>query len=144
MFGDWRGGGQGTLVADQWNGPDMTKLLPVNTAPTFDPVHATAAPDRLIDGNPAYQTWELDAAIAEASKWGKIRTGIWESTPGKTISMKGETFEFCHILSGKCVITEDGGAAHTFNAGDSFIMKPGFVGTWETLETLRKIFVIAS
>ena len=34
--------------------------------------------------------------------------------------------------------------AHVFGAGDSFVMKPGFVGTWNTLETVRKIYVIAS
>ena len=44
-----------------------------------------------------------------AAQWGKVRTGIWEATPGTTISMKGETFEFCHILSGRCEISEDGG-----------------------------------
>jgi uncharacterized cupin superfamily protein len=26
-------------------------------------------------------------------------------------------------------------------AGDSFVMKPGFVGVWRTLETVRKIYV---
>ncbi|WP_330647190.1 cupin domain-containing protein [Thioclava sp. FTW29] len=122
----------------------MTCLLPLETSPAFPPREATAAPERLIEGQPQYKTWELDAALAEAAKWGKIRTGIWEATPGKTVSMKGDTFEFCHILSGRCLISEEGGASHEFAAGDSFILKPGFVGTWQTLETLRKIFVIAA
>ena len=26
-------------------------------------------------------------------------------------------------------------------AGDSFVMKPGFVGVWRTIETVRKIYV---
>ncbi|MDF3147092.1 MULTISPECIES: cupin domain-containing protein [unclassified Streptomyces] len=26
--------------------------------------------------------------------------------------------------------------------GDSFVMKPGFVGVWKTIETVRKIYVI--
>ncbi|MGO6908350.1 cupin domain-containing protein, partial [Rhizobium ruizarguesonis] len=26
-------------------------------------------------------------------------------------------------------------------AGDSFVMKPGYVGVWKTIETVRKIFV---
>ncbi|MBT9385106.1 cupin domain-containing protein [Pseudooceanicola sp. CBS1P-1] len=122
----------------------MTLLVPLETQPTFDPRPGEAAPERLIEGAPSYKTWELDTAIAEAAQWGKVRTGIWEATPGKTISMKGETFEFCHILSGRCEIAEDGGASHVFGPGDSFVMKPGFVGTWNTLETVRKIFVIAS
>ncbi len=122
----------------------MAKLIPVNTAPTFDPRKGEAAPENLIEGQPQYKTWDIDAAIAEAQSWGKVRTGIWEATPGKTVSKKGATFEFCHILSGRVVIAEEGGEAHEFAAGDSFVMKPGFLGTWTTLETVRKIFVIAA
>ena len=29
-----------------------------------------------------------------------------------------------------------------FSAGDSFVIKPGFKGTWEVLETTRKEYVI--
>lgn len=122
----------------------MTLLVPLDTAPDFAPREGAAAPDRLVDGNPTYKTWELDTAMAEAAKWGQIRTGVWEATAGKTISIKGETFEFCHILSGKCEISQDGGETHVFGAGDSFVMKPGFTGTWNTLETVKKIYVIAS
>ncbi|WP_417721779.1 cupin domain-containing protein [Salipiger sp.] len=122
----------------------MTLIAPLDTAPTFAPVEAVAAPDRLIEGAPAFKTWELDTALAEAARWGRIRTGIWEATPGTTRSIKGDTFEFCHILSGRVEITETGGATHAFGPGDSFVMKPGFAGAWKTLETVRKIFVIAS
>lgn len=122
----------------------MTCLVPLNTTPTFAPKEAEAAPDRLIEGAPHFKTWELDTALGEAAKWGKIRTGIWEATPGASRSIKGDTFEFCHILSGQCEITEEGGQTHSFGPGDSFVMKPGFVGTWKTVATLRKIFVIAS
>ncbi|MFB2607852.1 cupin domain-containing protein, partial [Rhizobium phaseoli] len=27
---------------------------------------------------------------------------------------------------------------------DSFVMKPGFVGVWKTIETVRKIYVTVS
>lgn len=122
----------------------MTHLVPIDTAPAFEPRKDVAAPERLIEGAPSFQTWDLDSALAEAAKWGKIRTGIWEATPGTTRSIKGDTFEFCHILSGRVEIGEEGGETHSFGPGDSFVMKPGFVGTWKTLETARKIFVIAS
>jgi uncharacterized cupin superfamily protein len=68
-------------------------------------------------------------------------TGVWEATPGETRSIKGETFEFCHILTGVIEITPDGGEAVTYRAGDSFVMKPGFTGVWKTIETVRKIYV---
>lgn len=122
----------------------MSQFGPIDHAPAFESRRDVAAPDRLVEGTPAFQTWELDTALAEAGKWGKIRTGIWEATPGTTRSIKGETFEFCHILSGRVEIGEEGGEMRSFGAGDSFVLKPGFVGTWKTVETVRKIFVIAS
>jgi uncharacterized cupin superfamily protein len=45
-----------------------------------------------------------------------------------THSIKGTTYEFCHIISGLIEIEEKGGETKTFRAGDSFVMKPGFVG----------------
>lgn len=70
----------------------------------------------------------------------KIGTGVWEATPGVTHSSKGTMYEFCHILSGVIEIEEKGGETRTYRAGDSFVMKPGFVGVWRTIETVRKIF----
>ena len=100
----------------------MTHIVAIQTTPDFAPRKDVAAPERLIDGAPSFQTWELDTALAQAAQWGKIRTGIWEATPGTTISIKGDTFEFCHILSGRIEIIEDEGKTHPFAAGDSFVM----------------------
>jgi len=58
-------------------------------------------------------------------------------------SIKGDTWEFCLILSGVAEITEDGQSPVTYRAGDCFIMKPGYTGTWRTLETVRKVWVTA-
>ena len=71
-----------------------------------------------------------------------MRTGIWEATPGETLSIKGESFEFCHILDGVIELTEEGQSPVTYRKGDSFIMKPGYRGAWKTIETVRKIYVI--
>jgi uncharacterized protein len=35
-------------------------------------------------------------------------------------------------------ITEDGGIAHTVRTGDRFILREGFSGTWEVIETTEK------
>ncbi|SOR77473.1 hypothetical protein SCNRRL3882_0945 [Streptomyces chartreusis NRRL 3882] len=56
-------------------------------------------------------------------------------------SIKGERFEFCHILAGIVELTPEGGKPVVHKAGDSFVMKPGFVGAWKTIETVRKIYV---
>ena len=40
------------------------------------------------------------------------------------------------------MITETGGAAHRLVVGDSFILRPGFRGTWQVLDTTIKDYVI--
>ncbi|WP_214471742.1 cupin domain-containing protein [Mesorhizobium sp. dw_380] len=93
------------------------------------------APDRLISGDPKFRTWNVE------ERDGGLYAGIWESSPGKWRTVYDE-WEFCHILSGVSVITEDGGEARTVKAGDSFVLRPGFKGSWEVLETTRKEYVI--
>ena len=115
----------------------MSNLVRLDTDPGFAPKQSVAQPERLISGTPAFKTWAQDASRDDT-----VLTGIWEATPGETHSIKGTTFEFCHILSGSVEIEENGGATHSFGAGDSFVMKPGFTGVWRTLETVRKIYVV--
>ncbi|RVU15631.1 cupin domain-containing protein [Methylobacterium oryzihabitans] len=117
----------------------MSLLIRLDPAPTAAPKETRADPARLVSGDPAFRTWAQDE-----SRGGAVRTGIWEATPGETRSIKGETFEFCHILQGVVEIAEDGGDTRTFRAGDSFVMKPGFTGLWRTIETVRKIYVVVS
>ena len=113
---------------------DLLKTVDVN--PSTTPKVSGPLPERLIAGDPEFTCWPLDVCRGEM-----IHTGIWQATPGETRSIKGGSFEFCHILSGVVEITPDGGAPVTYRAGDSFIMKPGFTGVWKTVETVRKIYV---
>ncbi|MEI9898817.1 MAG: cupin domain-containing protein [Hyphomicrobium sp.] len=113
------------------------------TAPklsTFDiaavePEHGAPAAERLISGDPKFRSWNLE------ERDGSLFAGVWESTPGKW-RIAYDEWEFCHILAGTSVISEEGGAARTVKAGDSFIIRPGFKGTWEVIETTRKEYVI--
>lgn len=117
-------------------GHPLSLLKTVDTSPAFQPRESGALPERLISGNPAFKTWAQDVAKGDL-----VHTGVWEATPGETRSVKGDTFEFCHILSGVIEITPDDGKPETYRAGDSFVMKPGFTGIWKTIETVRKIYV---
>jgi uncharacterized cupin superfamily protein len=92
------------------------------------------APDKLISGDPVFTTWNAEERDG-------LYCGIWQSTPGKW-RISYDEWEFCHILEGVSVIAEDGGEAVTVRAGDSFILRPGFAGTWEVIETTRKDYVI--
>jgi uncharacterized protein len=115
----------------------MSLLRTIDPARLGTPARAKAAPDRLIAGDPDFLTWALDS-----SRGGEVRTGVWEATPGETLSIKGESFEFCHILDGVVELTEEGQSPVTYRKGDSFIMRPGYRGAWKIIETVRKIYVI--
>ena len=112
----------------------VTHFLDISVA-GVEPEAAAPAPDRLIDGDPRFRTWNVEEAD------GGLYAGIWESTPGKW-RIAYDEWEFCHILSGVSIITEEGGETRTARAGDSFIIRPGFRGTWEVVETTRKEYVI--
>lgn len=114
----------------------MSLLKTIASKALGDGVISKIAPDQLLEGDPTCTTWEHDEIK------GKVETGVWQMTPGTMTVTMGDTYEFCHILEGAIEIAEDGKEALTYRAGDSFVMKPGFAGTWRTIETVRKIYVI--
>ncbi|MFZ5963169.1 cupin domain-containing protein [Thalassococcus sp. BH17M4-6] len=107
-------------------------LFPVIAS--VEPEHDAPAPDRVIAGNPRFTTWNLEERDG-------LYCGIWEATPGKW-RIQYDEWEYCRILSGVSILTEDGGTPQTYRAGDSFILRPGFSGTWDVVETTRKEYVI--
>ena len=48
----------------------------------------------------------------------------------------------CVILEGRVRLTDLQGNAKEFAAGSTFVLPAGFKGTWETLEAVKKIYVI--
>jgi uncharacterized protein len=91
-------------------------------------------PDKVLKGDPVHTAWNVEGREG-------IFAGIWESTPGKW-RVSYDEWEFCHILSGVSVIAEDDGETRSVGAGDSFVLRPGFKGTWEVIERTRKEYVI--
>ncbi len=104
-------------------------------AENVEPEFGAPPVERVVSGEPTFRTWNLEEAP------GGIYAGVWEATPGKWL-IEYDEWEFCHILSGVSVISEDGGETRTVSEGDSFVLKPGFKGSWEVLETTRKEYVI--
>ncbi len=106
---------------------DLASVTPDEGAP---------ARDRIVSGDPRTRTWNF-----EESPDGRLFAGIWEATPGKWRVVYDE-WEFFRIESGTSILTEDGGAPRTLKAGDQAVLRPGFTGTWEVVETTRKAYVI--
>lgn len=105
---------------------DLSAVTPEEGAP---------APERLISGDPCFTTWNVEEAD------GGIYAGIWQATPGKW-RIAYDEWEYFHILEGHSIVTEDGGEPIHLKSGDRLILRPGFTGTWEVVETTRKDYVI--
>ena len=91
-------------------------------------------PARLLAGDPVHSSWTIEER-------GNIFCGMWQSTPGKW-RISYDEWEYCRILSGRSVIRDDKGGEWAIGAGDSFILRPGFKGSWQVIETTRKDYVI--
>ena len=91
--------------------------------------------ERVISGDPKFKTWNIE------EQPGGLYAGVWESTPGKW-RIEYDEWEYCRILSGVSVITGEDGEERRVGPGDSFIIRPGFKGAWEVIETTRKEYVV--
>jgi uncharacterized protein len=112
----------------------MTDLFQRLAASAAPPETSRPAPDRLVKGDPLFTTWNVEEADG-------LYCGLWQSTPGAWRVVYTE-WEYCRILSGLSVLTPDDGPPQTLRPGDSFILRPGFAGVWEVIETTVKDYVI--
>jgi len=72
---------------------------------------------------------------------GQFSAGIWEGAVGAW-SVNYTEEEFCHLLSGIVVLTDNAGSSRRFEAGASFVIPAGFTGTWANVTAARKLYVI--
>jgi len=91
---------------------------------------------KVVAGAPATRSW-----VQYEEAGGRLASGIWDATPGKWRIAYSE-WEFVVVVFGHCVIEGDDGSRIEAKAGDAFVIEPGFAGTWEVLETMRKHWVI--
>jgi len=94
-----------------------------------------------IAGNPT-----MESHFHFKSDNSRVLAGTWTSTTGKyqVVYADPRLHEFVHMIEGKLVITPDGGAPVILGPGDAFVIEPGFKGTWEVVESVRKHFVLSS
>lgn len=91
-------------------------------------------PVNLLDGDPVHTTWNIEDSDG-------LYCGLWQSTPGKW-AISYDEWEYVFIHKGHSILTDANGIATHLRAGDSFIIRPGFKGTWQVIETTLKDYVI--
>ncbi len=91
-------------------------------------------PAKVLAGDPVHTTWNLEDQ-------GGLYCGLWQSTPG-TWRVSYSEWEYFHILEGHSILTDQNKTATHLRAGDSFMIRPGFEGTWQVIETTLKDYVI--
>ena len=112
----------------------MTDLFLRLSRDATAPAHSRPDPAKIVSGDPVHTSWDLEARDG-------LYAGLWQSTPGAW-RIAYDEWEYCHILAGHSVLTEADGTRHELRAGDSIVIRPGFSGVWEVLETTLKDYVI--
>jgi uncharacterized protein len=121
------------LHQHDFRGAKMTLLQRV-TREGIAPEVTRPDPAKVLAGDPVHTTWNVEDRDG-------LYCGLWQSTPG-TWRVQYDEWEYMHILQGMSVVTAADGTATTLRAGDSFVIRPGFVGTWQVVETTLKDYVI--
>ncbi|HLM31444.1 MAG TPA: cupin domain-containing protein [Solirubrobacterales bacterium] len=65
----------------------------------------------------------------------------WEGEPGLVRLGTWPYDELCVLLSGRLALIDDDGNRVEFAAPQAFVIPRTFSGSWETIESTRKIFV---
>jgi uncharacterized cupin superfamily protein len=89
---------------------------------------------KVLAGDPVHTTWSLEEKD-------NLFSGMWQTTPGKWRVSYAE-WEYVHIHAGHSILTDADGVETHLRAGDSYIIRPGFEGSWECVETTLKDYVI--
>lgn len=111
--------------------PLITKLPGCAEAP-WEPI----PPEKIVSGAPQTRTVVLYENPAD-----HLYAGEWEASIGAWRIAYGE-WEYVRVLSGRCAVTGDDGSRIEAGPGESFVIEPGFTGTWEVVEPMHKLWVV--
>lgn len=100
----------------------------------IEPLIERPAPELVVSGDPVHRTWSLEER-------GNLFSGMWETSPGKWKVSYSE-WEYVYIHSGHSILTDAEGVETHLRSGDSWLIRPGYKGTWECVETTLKDYVI--
>jgi hypothetical protein len=74
---------------------------------------------------------------------GENIVSVWDSGPARLVFDAPTTYdEFVIVLKGELILTGNAENAVTYKAGEMFMLKKGFLGTWEMTEDYRELIVV--
>jgi uncharacterized protein len=118
----------------------IAQLIKLTAEPAGAPAHDRPKPERLVQGNPLRETWNLVQADLPA---GEVFCGVWRCEPGRWRIAMGETErELFTVIAGRCRVHDQHGGFEEAGPGEGLYMPPGFEGEFEVLETLTKSYMI--
>ena len=108
---------------------------------TGEPEVSHPQTDRLISGNPRRDTWSaVETDLAGASRF---YSGVWRSEVGHwRIAMGATEQEVFTVLEGRCRVHSDAGGFQEAGPGQAIHIPAGFIGSFEVLEAVTKVYVI--
>jgi uncharacterized protein len=92
-------------------------------------------PASIVSGSGLATTWN---AFSDGT--GRFHVGHWRAEPG-IHTVHYEEDEFVLLLEGRVRLDGTDGTVE-FGPGDAFVISKGFLGTWETLEPVLKLYVV--
>ena len=75
---------------------------------------------------------------------GRADMHVWLANPGRYDvdgADRPNFFEVTSIMAGTCTVEEPGRAPVDLRPGDTYVMQPGWTGTWVVTEYVEKCFV---
>lgn len=85
-----------------------------------------------------------EATLVLTSEERGVSTGVWECSPGTFAKDATSYTEVCHLLSGRSILRGDDGTVVEAGPGDVIVFQPGWTGTWEVVETVRKVWCVVT
>ena len=70
-----------------------------------------------------------------------IAAGKWACNAGKVRINGHPVTEACFVVRGSVTVTDEGGRAETFKAGEGFLLPRGFKGLWSNSDDFAKLFM---
>lgn len=122
------------------NAPSPARLIKFTALPARKPQTDHPMPERLIDGNPLRETWNL---VEEGLPAGQVFCGVWRCQPGHwRIAMGPSERELFTVVAGRCRVHDAQGGHEEVGVGEGLYIPPGFEGSFEVLEALTKTYMI--